>query len=68
MTVISLSILTAPFVVAVALGWVTHRSDGLRPGLRDSSDAVRMQHELEAIRTRFERQPGLASGAVGERR
>jgi hypothetical protein len=63
----------APFVVAVALGWAAHRSDGIRGGRGrlsgDSSDALRMEHELDAIRTRFERQPGWpTSGALGERR
>jgi hypothetical protein len=73
MTVLGFSILMAPFVVAVALGWAAHRSDGLRGGRGrlsgQGSDAVRMKHELEAIRTRFERQPGWPrSGALGERR
>ena len=80
---ITLSILVAPFVVAVALGWAAHRSAGLRVSLDqfrvsapmrgrlsgDSPDAPRTQHELDAIRTRFEQQPAWpASGALGERR
>jgi hypothetical protein len=80
---ITLSILMAPFVVAVVLGWAAHRSAGLRVNVdqfrvsapmrgrlsADSSDAPRMQHELDAIRTRFERQPAWPrSGALGERR
>jgi hypothetical protein len=73
MTVLGFSILMAPFVVAVALGWAAHRSDGIgsaRGRLSgDSSDAIRMEHELDAIRTRFERQPAWpTSGALGERR
>ena len=73
MTVLGFSILMAPFVVAVALGWVAHRSDGIGGGRGrlsgDSSDAIRMEHELDAIRTRFERQPAWpASGVLGERR
>ena len=67
MAVLSCLILMAPFVVAVALGWAAHRSGGLRLGLDqfrvsapmrgrlsgENSDAVRMEHELDAIRTRF---------------
>jgi hypothetical protein len=73
MTVLGFSILMAPFVVAVALGWAAHRSHGIRRGRGrlsgDSSDALRMEHELDAIRTRFERQPAWpTSGALGERR
>ena len=73
MTVLGFSILMAPFVVAVALGWAAHRSDGFGGGRGrlsgDSSDALRMEHELDAIRTRFERQPAWpTSGALGERR
>ena len=73
MTVLGFSILMAPFVVAVALGWAAHRSDGMRGGRGrlsgDSSDALRMEHELDAIGTRFERQPAWpTSGALGERR
>ena len=73
MTVLGFSILMAPFVVAVALGWAAHRSDGIRGGRGrlsgDSSDAIRMEHELDAIRTRFERRPAWpTSGALGERR
>jgi hypothetical protein len=73
MIVLGFSILMAPFVVAVALGWAAHRSDGIRSGRGrlsgDSSDALRMKHDLDAIRTRFERQPAWpTSGALGERR
>lgn len=78
MTVLGFSILVSPVVVAVALGWAARRSDGLRLGLDqfavsaplrgrlsgDGADAPRMEHELDAIRTRFERQP--MSGALGE--
>ena len=80
---ITLSILMAPFAVTVALGWAAHRSIGVRINLDQfrvsaptrgrlsggSPDAPRMQHELDAIRTRFEQQPAWpASGALGERR
>ena len=73
MTLLGFSILMAPLVVAVALGWAAHRSDGIRRGRGrlsgDSSDAIRMEHILDAIRTRFERQPAWpTSGVLGERR
>lgn len=84
MTVLlTFSILMAPFVVAVMLGWAAHRSDGFRLGLDqvrvsapmrgrlsgDSTDAPRMAREIDAIRTRFERHPAWpTSGASGERR
>ena len=61
--VLTFSILMAPFVIAVVLGWAAHRSDGFRVGLDQfrvsggGSDVPRMEHELDAIRTRFERQP-----------
>lgn len=60
---LTLSILLAPIVVAVALAWAVHRSDPLpirmsAPMRRrlsgDNSDAMRLEHELDAIRTRFE--------------
>ena len=81
--VLTLSILLAPFLIAVALGWAAHRTREFRVNLDqfrvsapmrgrlsgDSSDAPRMQHELDAIRTRFENQPAWPmSGALGERR
>jgi hypothetical protein len=69
MTVLGFSILLAPFVVAAALGWAAHRSDGIRRLSGEGTDARRTQHELDAIRTRFERQPAWpTSGALGERR
>jgi hypothetical protein len=79
--VLTFLILISPLVVAVALGWAAHRSSGLRVGLHQfhvaapmrgrlgDSDIPRMEHEIEAIRTRFEHQPVWpASGALGERR
>jgi hypothetical protein len=84
MTVLlTISILMAPFVVAAVMAWAAHRTAGLRMGLDqfrvsapmrgrlsgDISDAPRMEHELDAIRTRFEQQPAWPmSGALGERR
>jgi hypothetical protein len=76
-------ILIAPFAVAVALGWAAHRTGSLRlhagqlqfsgpmvGRLSDEdSDARRLEHDLDAIRTRFEEHPVWpASGATGERR
>ena len=81
--VLTFSILIAPFAVAAAIAWGARRSDGLRTGLDQfrvsapmrgrlsgaNSDAPRMAHELDAIRTRFEQQPFWpVSGGLGERR
>jgi hypothetical protein len=84
MTVLlTISILMSPFVAAAVFAWAAHRSDGLRVGLNqfrvsapmrgqlsgDRFDDPRMQHDLDAIRTRFEQQPAWPmSGALGERR
>jgi hypothetical protein len=80
---LTFSILMAPFVIAVALGWAARRSDGIRLGHNqfrvsapmrgrlsgETSDAPRIEHELDAIRARFESQPAWPlSGARGERR
>src|SRR5258705_9209205 len=82
-TALSLLILIAPFAVAAALSWAAHRSDSLRirfdqfrwsaPTMgrlfEDNRDGFRVAHDVDAIRTRFERQPFWpASGATGERR
>lgn len=81
--VLTFFILMAPFAVAALMAWAAHRTDGLRVGLDQfrvsapmrgrlsggGADAPRMEHELDAIRTRFERQPVWPmSGALGERR
>jgi hypothetical protein len=67
----------------MAMAWTAQRSHTLRIGLDqfrvsapmrgrlsgDDVDAPRMEHELDAIRTRFEAQPAWpTSGALGERR
>ena len=64
--VLTMSILLAPWAVAVALAWAAHRSNGLRFGLDQfpvsapmrgrlsGADAPRMARELDAIRTRFD--------------
>ena len=76
-------ILIAPFAVAAALSWAAHRSGTLRMRIDqfrlaapmvgrlydDDRDAYRIEHDVDAIRTRFERNPMWpASGAMGERR
>lgn len=78
-------ILIAPFALAALLTWAANRSGSLRLHLdqfrfsapmagrlfedRDSYDSYRAQHDLDAIRTRFEEQPCWpASSATGERR
>ncbi len=82
-TALTFLILIAPFAVAAALSWAAHRSgspatahrpvpDG-RPMsgrfFEDDRDAYRVEHDVDAIRTRFEQQPFWpSSGAMGERR
>lgn len=82
-TVLLLLILVSPLLVACALAWAAHRVGDLRlhrdqfrmaapmaGRVFDSDrDMWRIEHDLDAIRTRFERQPAWpSSGAVGERR
>jgi hypothetical protein len=82
-TALTFLILISPFAVAAALSWAAHRSGSLRFRLdqfrmagpmtgrlfADDRDTFRMEHDLDAVRTRFEQQPFWpASGAVGERR
>lgn len=82
-TALTILILIAPFAVAAGLGWVAHHTGIFRFDLdqfrmaapmagrlyEDDRDVLRMQHDLDAIRTRFERQPVWpSSGALGERR
>ena len=76
-------ILLAPFVVAAAITWAAHRSGSLRMRLDQfpvsapmvgrlfdgDRDAFRVEHDLDAVRTRFEQNPAWpAPGAMGERR
>lgn len=80
---LAILILLAPFALAVTLGWVANRSHTLRfhldqfqvPGAAwdrvydIDPDASRRDHDLDAIRTRFEQSPSWpASGVLGERR
>jgi hypothetical protein len=80
-TALSFLILIAPFAVAAALSWAAHRSGSLRMrlaqfrvaaplgGLFDDRDAYRIEHDVDAIRSRFEQNPAWpASSAMGERR
>ncbi|MGH3676090.1 MAG: hypothetical protein ACRDU5_10205 [Mycobacterium sp.] len=81
-TALTFLILIAPFVVAAALSWAAHRSGALRVRLDqfrlaapmggrffDDRDAFRVEHDVDAIRTRFEQHPVWPSpGALGERR
>ena len=82
-TAMTFLILIAPFVVAAAFSWAAHRSDSLRIRFdqfrwsaplvgrlfEDDRDGFRVAHDVDAIRTRFEKQPVWpSSGATGERR
>jgi hypothetical protein len=73
-TALTLMILIAPFAVAAAVSWAAHRTPGLGAAwltdlVDDDRDAFRVEHDADAIRTRFEKQPFWpASGAIGERR
>jgi hypothetical protein len=78
-------VLLAPFGVVAAIAAVSHRDGTLRlHGARfmlaaplvgrlyhnvDDADARRVEHDLDAVRTRFEKHPVWpSSGALGERR
>ncbi len=83
-TALTFLILIAPFAVAFAVSWaagrsrpgldqfwlatlITGRAYGSDPV--DDRDTPRLEHDLDAVRTRFEQQPAWpASGALGERR
>ena len=82
-TALTFLILIAPFAVAAAFSWAAHRSGSLRLRLdqfrmaapmsgrlfEDDRDIYRAEHDFDAVRTRFERQPTWpASGVLGERR
>ncbi|MHC9295534.1 hypothetical protein ACRCUN_23980 [Mycobacterium sp. LTG2003] len=69
---LALLILISPFVVAAALSWAAHRDGILRFRMdlfAPDYDSYRAEHELDAIRTRFEHDPVWPSaGVLGERR
>jgi hypothetical protein len=81
-TALTFLILIAPFAVAAALSWAAQSSGSFRIRLDqfrlaapmgghffDDRDVFRVEHDVDAIRTRFEHQPVWpSSGAVGERR
>jgi hypothetical protein len=78
---LALLIMASPFLVAAALSWAAHRSGILKvhldqfrvyaplAGRLADYDAERAEHDLDAIRTRFEQYPAWpTAGALGERR
>jgi hypothetical protein len=82
-TALTLLILIAPFAVAAWLSRAAHRTDSLRIRFdqfrwsapmvgrlfEDDRDGFRIAHDVDAVRTRFEKQPSWpSSGATGERR
>ena len=81
-TALTFLILSAPFALAALLSWAANRSGSLRLHLDqfrfaapmsghlfEDRDSYRVQHDVDAIRTRFERQPFWPSStATGERR
>ena len=73
-TALTFLILIAPFAVAAALSWAAHRrprfgAPWLTGLVENDRDAYRVEHDADAIRTRWEKQPFWpASGALGERR
>jgi hypothetical protein len=81
-TALTFLILIAPFAVAVALSWAAQRSGSFRMRLDqfrlaapmggrffDDRDAFRVEHDVDAVRTRFEQQPAWpSSGVLSERR
>jgi hypothetical protein len=81
-TALALLVLAAPFALAALLTWAADRTGTLRLHLDqfrvaapmvgrlfDDREVVRAQHDIDAIRSRFERQPVWPSStATGERR
>jgi hypothetical protein len=82
-TALTFLILIAPFAVAAALSWAAHRSGSLRLRIdqlrmagpmsgrffEDDRDAYRVGHDVDAVRTRFEKQPFWpSSGSLNEGR
>jgi len=81
-TALAFLILISPFALAAFLSWAAHRSGSLRlhvdqfrwsapmtGRLFEDRDDYRVQHDADAIRTRFEQHPSWpASGAMSERR
>lgn len=80
-TALALLIVASPFAVAAALSAAAHRTGILRekldqlrvhappPGRSADVETGRGEHEIDAIRTRFEKSPSWpTAGALGERR
>lgn len=81
-TALAFLILIAPFALVALLARAAHRSGSLRlhvdqfrwaapmaGRLFEDRDSHRVQHDLDAVRTRFEEHPSWpASSASGERR
>lgn len=81
-TALAFLILGSPFALAALVAWFAHRSGSLRLNvdqfrwaapmagrLFEDRDSLRVQHDLDAIRTRFEEHPSWpVSSASGERR
>ena len=82
-TALTFLILIAPLAVAVALSWAAHRNGSLRLRLDqfrmagpmsgrffdDDRDTFRVDHDADAVRTRFEKQPFWpSSGSLSEGR
>lgn len=70
--ILTFLILIAPFAIAATLSWAVHRGSPMRTylaGVTEDRDDYRVEHDVDAIRTRFERNPTWpASGVKGERR
>jgi hypothetical protein len=82
-TALTFLILISPFAVAAALMWAAHSTGSLRVRLdqfrmagpmsgryfEDDRDTFRVEHDIDAVRTRFEQQPFWpTSGAMSEGR
>ena len=68
--ILTFLILAAPFAVAVALSWAAQRRRPAHAYLAGvAEDDFRVEHDIDAIHTRFEAYPTWPlSGAMGERR
>lgn len=69
-TALTLLLLFSPLAAAGTITWAAQRSRMAAGAMfADDRDGVRISHDTDAIRTRFERQPTWpSSGALGERR
>ena len=82
-TALTFLILISPIAVAVTLSWAAHRTGSLRLRLdqfrmagpmsgrffENDRDAFRIDHDVDAVRTRFEKQPFWpGSGSLSEGR